>query len=71
MNQQINICEVVYSAVEPTMPDQDGEFNELMQRLRHTLDRATFEQIEAVCNCRVAAAQEGAFKLGWELRGRI
>jgi len=66
----IDICQLVFNAAENLIEDDDREFNQLLEWLKDRVDSATFDQIESVCNLRVAATQEAAFKLGWQLRGR-
>lgn len=67
----IDICKIVFDTVETQLPDIDQEFNAIMQQLRRTLDAQTFNNLEAACNERVAAAQQAAFEVGWQLRGQV
>jgi hypothetical protein len=71
MNNSISICEVVFCAIESRLPDQDEDFNQLMTQLRRQLPAEVFNQVEQVCNERVANAQRAAFKVGWQMRGQV
>lgn len=67
----IDVCQLAFSAAENLIEDDAAEFNELLEWLKDRIDSATFDRIESICNCRVAAAQLAAFRAGWILRGRV
>ena len=68
---QLDICEVVFEVAQFGIADADGEYNELMHKLRQVLDPDLFGELDQTSNMRVYHAQREAFKVGWQLRGKV
>jgi hypothetical protein len=71
MDKIIDICQVVFDVAHQQIADDDGEYNELMERLKDLVDHRTFDEIDQVCNFRVFKAQAAGFKVGWQMRGMV
>lgn len=66
----VNIAEVLFEAVEQTMPDHDEEFRALLRRVGAQLGQELYFDLEMAINLRVGQAMEDGFNAGWQLRGK-
>lgn len=68
---KIDICEVVFGAIESQLPDAGEEYSALLNKLRPLIEPELFDQIDSAGGYRLYHAQQAAFRLGWALRSEV
>lgn len=67
---KVNIADVVFEAVETSVPDDREELDEVLDRVRSAVSWDLFRELEVIINMTIGQAMEDGFHIGWELRGK-
>lgn len=71
VTEKVNVCELVFTAVENQIPDDHAECYEVLDKIRKIIGDELFNSLESSIGYRVYKAQQAGFQVGWQMRGQV
>lgn len=68
---QIDVCEIVFNALSPQLPEDCAGFIAALDAIDDRLTADEYEAVHAAALAMMCYAQQEAFRLGWALRGKM
>lgn len=67
----IDVCKILFDSLSTELPENTKELEAALDLIDDRLTLKEYDAVWAAAMATMCYAQEAAFKLGWELRGKV